>query len=83
MSINFKINVVSKKEKITFPCIMKAKGKNKYVLFQYSGYGTVLFNDTVPDNNQLFQTAGYSTNNWIMSNFIPFDGEIILSNKKD
>ena len=77
-----KITEKSEKKYIVFPCIMKGKGFNTFVIVDgiddethYSGMCII----AAPEAHNLYVVGTYAAN-WDIGSFEPFEGEITLSN---
>lgn len=61
-----------------YPCLKVGNtSKELVVLFFRAGEGTVVHPS---DNNPFVHSVGYTSKTWEMDMFVPFTGEVVLSN---
>ena len=63
-------------QKIVYPCLMESKDSQSIVLFSGEGHGTIIVAGEWNDSS-----CGEFDIDWDMDRFIPFEGNLILSNE--
>ena len=70
-----KVEVKNNVSEIKFPCLMISDDKKFIVLFSNMNCGTCIYSiDSITNK------IGSYSERWVMSLFVPFDGEITLKN---
>ena len=65
-------------KKPEYPCLKQSINSKKIVLFKEARKGTVVFNAKQITSD--CASVGAFAPDWIMDNFIPFKGELLLKN---